>query len=127
VGSHSFGWKRGVPVREIDNARIDQMREYQFRIVIKLTSRQVYIIDKTFLPQIKAIPYEGSGSSNPLAFLLRHPQCPLLVERNTMGLDIRFPIGMMFSLLGGIMTIYGFFTGSNTEMYRSSLGLNFNF
>jgi putative Mn2+ efflux pump MntP len=43
-----------------------------------------------------------------------------------MGLDIRLPIGMMFSLLGAIMAIYGLFTGSDTQMYASSLAINVN-
>jgi membrane protein implicated in regulation of membrane protease activity len=44
-----------------------------------------------------------------------------------MGLDIRLPIGMMFSLLGALLVIYGVITGSNSGMYQSSLGININF
>ncbi len=43
-----------------------------------------------------------------------------------MGLDIRLPIGMMFSLLGALLATYGFFTASDHEMYRSSLDANVN-
>jgi hypothetical protein len=43
-----------------------------------------------------------------------------------MGLDIRWPIGIMFSLLGALLLIYGAATGSDTEMYRHSLGININ-
>ena len=43
-----------------------------------------------------------------------------------MGLDIRWPIGLMFSLLGVMLVVYGLFTGSNTEMYAHSLGINVN-
>ena len=43
-----------------------------------------------------------------------------------MGLDIRLPIGMMFTLLGGLMAIYGLVTGSDADMYKASLGLNIN-
>ena len=43
-----------------------------------------------------------------------------------MGLDIRLPIGMMFSLLGVLLVIYGAATGSDSEMYKASLGLNIN-
>ena len=43
-----------------------------------------------------------------------------------MGLDIRWPIGLMFSLIGALMTIYGAATASNTEEYQRSLGLNIN-
>ena len=43
-----------------------------------------------------------------------------------MGLDIRLPIGMMFSLLGAILVIYGLVTSSDTELYKSSLDMNIN-
>jgi hypothetical protein len=43
-----------------------------------------------------------------------------------MGLDIKIPIGMMFSILGIILTIHGLVTGGNTEMYEQSLGTNIN-
>ena len=59
---------------------------------------------------------------------LRHPQHHLLVnERNTfMGLDIRWPIGLMFSLIGLLLTIYGFATSGDAEMYQRSLDININ-
>ena len=40
--------------------------------------------------------------------------------------DIRFPIGFMFTLLGLIITVYGFLTLSDKEIYRISLGININ-
>lgn len=40
--------------------------------------------------------------------------------------DIRIPIGLMFSILGVLITAYGFFTISNSEMYIKSLGINVN-
>ena len=43
-----------------------------------------------------------------------------------MGLDIRWPIGLMFSLVGALMVIYGIATSSNTELYARSLGINVN-
>lgn len=43
-----------------------------------------------------------------------------------MGLDIRWPIGVMFSLIGALLLIYGLATNSDTEMYRHSLGANIN-
>ena len=43
-----------------------------------------------------------------------------------MGLDIRWPIGLMFSLIGVMLVIYGFATNSNTEMYQHSLTINVN-
>jgi len=43
-----------------------------------------------------------------------------------MGLDIRLPIGMMFSLLGALLAIYGLVTGSDSDLYKSSLDININ-
>ena len=40
--------------------------------------------------------------------------------------DIRIPIGLMFSIVGVLITGFGFFTMSNTEMYHKSLGINVN-
>ncbi len=40
--------------------------------------------------------------------------------------DIRIPVGLMFSLLGIIISVLGIFTSSNTEMYQRSLGINVN-
>jgi len=43
-----------------------------------------------------------------------------------MGLDIRLPIGMMFSLIGAVMVIFGLITGSQKELYERSLDININ-
>ena len=43
-----------------------------------------------------------------------------------MGLDIKIPIGLMFTLLGIIVTILGLVTMGDTELYRQSLGYNIN-
>lgn len=43
-----------------------------------------------------------------------------------MTLDIRLPIGMMFSLVGIILFIYGLITNSNEKLYECSLGYNIN-
>jgi len=43
-----------------------------------------------------------------------------------MGLDLRLPIGMMFSLLGALLAIYGLATSGDTAMYQASLGTNIN-
>jgi putative Mn2+ efflux pump MntP len=43
-----------------------------------------------------------------------------------MGLDIRWPIGLMFSIVGLIMTVYGFATKGDAEMYKRSLDININ-
>jgi hypothetical protein len=41
-----------------------------------------------------------------------------------MGIDIRLPIGILFSLLGLILAAYGIF--GDSSLYRQSLGLNIN-
>ena len=43
-----------------------------------------------------------------------------------MGLDIRWPIGLMFTLIGALLAIYGLVTGSNTALYQSSMGIFIN-
>lgn len=43
-----------------------------------------------------------------------------------MGLDIRYPIGFIFSLIGIMLTIFGIVTGSDAEMYHKSLDININ-
>ena len=43
-----------------------------------------------------------------------------------MGIDIKFPIGLMFSILGLLLTLFGLFTNGNTVMYTRSLGINVN-
>ena len=40
--------------------------------------------------------------------------------------DIRIPIGLMFSILGVLITVFGFVTISDTEMYQKSLNINVN-
>ncbi len=42
-----------------------------------------------------------------------------------MGLDLRWPIGIMFFLIGLILVGTGLATGGS-EMYRVSLGININ-
>jgi len=41
-------------------------------------------------------------------------------------LDIRFPIGLMFSIFGLIITVYGLATMGNDVMYARSLNINVN-
>jgi len=43
-----------------------------------------------------------------------------------MGLDIRYPIGFLFSLIGLMLTIFGLVTGSDAELYHRSLDMNVN-
>jgi cytochrome c biogenesis protein CcdA len=40
--------------------------------------------------------------------------------------DIRIPIGLMFTIIGILISVFGFFTKSNAEMYHKSLGINVN-
>ncbi len=41
-----------------------------------------------------------------------------------MSMDIRFPIGFMFTLTGLIITVWGLF--SNPDICKKSLGVNIN-
>ena len=41
-------------------------------------------------------------------------------------LDIKIPIGLMFFVFGVILTIYGFMTKNDTELYQKSLSHNVN-
>lgn len=43
-----------------------------------------------------------------------------------MGLDIKVPIGLMFTILGLLLTIFGLATAGNAEMYQRSLDININ-
>jgi len=40
--------------------------------------------------------------------------------------DIIIPIGLMFTIIGVIISILGIFTSSDTVMYQKSLGINVN-
>ena len=42
------------------------------------------------------------------------------------GLDVRVPIGGLFSVLGVLLVGYGVATGSDTEKYARSLHVNIN-
>lgn len=41
-----------------------------------------------------------------------------------MGTDIRIPMGLMFSIFGLILVVFGF--GSDSAIYARSLGINLN-
>ena len=41
-----------------------------------------------------------------------------------MNFDLRLPIGLMFSVFGAILTVYGLI--SSPEIYQRSLGINVN-
>jgi len=43
-----------------------------------------------------------------------------------MGLDIRIPLGLIFLLIGGLMTLYGLFTRNAAHIYEKSMGINLN-
>jgi len=42
-----------------------------------------------------------------------------------MSLDLRIPMGLLFTIVGVIMTVYGFFT-RGSEIYQRSAGMNIN-
>ncbi|HJX51538.1 MAG TPA: hypothetical protein VJ801_02120 [Polyangia bacterium] len=42
-----------------------------------------------------------------------------------MQTDIRFPIGLLFSIIGVVITVFGFATGGS-DLYRRSLDININ-
>jgi len=42
-----------------------------------------------------------------------------------MGLDIRIPLGLIFLITGGMMTVYGLFT-RHSDIYARSMGVNVN-
>ncbi len=43
-----------------------------------------------------------------------------------MGLDIRIPLGLIFLITGGLMSLYGFITRGDHAMYERSMGVNIN-
>jgi hypothetical protein len=43
-----------------------------------------------------------------------------------MSLDLRIPMGLMFTLVGIILVAFGIATNGNTELYARSLGINAN-
>ncbi len=44
-----------------------------------------------------------------------------------MQLDLRIPMGLMFTLTGLILILFGLATNSDAELYAKSLGINVNF
>ena len=43
-----------------------------------------------------------------------------------MNLDLRIPMGLMFTLTGLILTLFGLATNGDVELYAKSLGINAN-
>jgi hypothetical protein len=43
-----------------------------------------------------------------------------------MNLDLRIPVGLMFTLTGLILTLFGLKTNGNDVLYARSLGINAN-
>lgn len=43
-----------------------------------------------------------------------------------MGLDLRFFVGLLFTLIGIILTAFGYATNGNVALYARSLGINVN-
>jgi hypothetical protein len=42
-----------------------------------------------------------------------------------MNFDLRLPLGLMFTLFGAMLTVYGLMT--DAAIYKKSLGININF
>ena len=43
-----------------------------------------------------------------------------------MNFDLRLPIGLMFTIFGGILTVFGWLSSQDAEIYKRSLGINVN-
>jgi hypothetical protein len=43
-----------------------------------------------------------------------------------MKLDLRLPIGLMFTIFGAMLTVYGLVSGGGDAIYQRSLGINVN-
>jgi hypothetical protein len=43
-----------------------------------------------------------------------------------MSLDLRIPMGLMFTFTGVILTVFGIRTNGDVELYAKSLGINAN-
>ena len=43
-----------------------------------------------------------------------------------MNLDLRIPMGLMFTVTGAILVTWGIKTNGNTALYAKSLGINAN-
>ena len=43
-----------------------------------------------------------------------------------MTLDICWPIGIMFSLVGALMSVFGLLTMTSPDLYKRSLDININ-
>ena len=43
-----------------------------------------------------------------------------------MGLDIRIPLGLIFLLIGGLMSVYGLITRNSAVIYEKSMEINLN-
>ena len=42
------------------------------------------------------------------------------------GMDLRYPIALLFVVLGAILAVFGVMTADNTAMYARSAGTNIN-
>jgi hypothetical protein len=47
-------------------------------------------------------------------------------EAQAMKLDVRIPLGMLFTLMGTILAAFGIATRTNVDFYAKSLGINVN-
>lgn len=50
----------------------------------------------------------------------------VLVIKDLDMIDIRFPIGLMFTVFGLIISVFGLVTEGNSAMYEKSLNVNVN-
>jgi membrane-bound ClpP family serine protease len=48
------------------------------------------------------------------------------LEKEPTKLDLRIPMGSMFTLMGMILTVFGMITRGKETVYASSLGINAN-
>ena len=43
-----------------------------------------------------------------------------------MGLDIKIPIGLLFTIIGLLLTVFGIVTHADSSLYVKSLNININ-
>jgi len=43
-----------------------------------------------------------------------------------MGIDIKIPIGLMFTILGILLTVFGLITNADADLYNRSMHINVN-
>lgn len=66
------------------------------------------------------------GTTSSVVPLLQNEWMGLWPLGYKMSLDLRIPMGLMFTFVGIILTVFGIATNSNAELYARSLGINAN-